>query len=536
MKMGRGKAIQDAAIEEDSDGRRKFLRYGLSGAATFAAVSVASSESASADVAAHHDTHASGGTDAVTATSIGAMAVGSLVTNVKDFGAKGDGTVDDRASIQSAINAVVTAGGGVVWLPPGNYLSASATPITLNSRKVSLQGAGGGATVITHTGSGDCVRINTNPTDGNQGGRISGLRIIGNSNTSACGVHMGDIESLELHDLQIENYTGSSGTGLWVDNRTIWTERTLATKLWLTNNTVGIRFSVNGGATSHGYGRWLDVRLNPFANQVGILFETGVYAYNCIFNVVCNFSGNSSVCFETRGTGGVHRCGFFVTGENGGSGNFSGCVGVKVANGSYFNGFGNLTFNDGGVPVVNQNNNSLVNGGTVSPTLRVVAADAGSGSPAAVADAGVRTNFVGTTSATMVPIIVSHLDGNAGAEGALIGTNIESWFTTILNYVGNAWVLYGVGPGQTMGQGAEICRLGQEGRLKFYGDTDWYRDASGGTPAMVSGNCVRVGKFTTSARPASNTVPKGAMYYDDTVNKPVWNDGVTWRDAMGNPV
>ncbi len=120
MKMGRGKAIQDAAIEDDSDGRRKFLRYGLGGAATLAAVSVASSESASADVVAHHVTHASGGTDAVTATSIGAVAAGSLVINVKDYGATGDGTTDDSANIQAAIAASPV--GAIVYFPPGTYV------------------------------------------------------------------------------------------------------------------------------------------------------------------------------------------------------------------------------------------------------------------------------------------------------------------------------------------------------------------------------------------------------------------------------
>ena len=42
--------------------------------------------------------------------------------NVKDYGATGNGTTDDTASIQSAINAAIAVGGGRVLLPAGKYL------------------------------------------------------------------------------------------------------------------------------------------------------------------------------------------------------------------------------------------------------------------------------------------------------------------------------------------------------------------------------------------------------------------------------
>ncbi len=52
-----------------------------------------------------------------------AYALDAQVTgNVRDFGATGDGTTDDRAAIQSTINYVHDNGGGTVFFPSGTYL------------------------------------------------------------------------------------------------------------------------------------------------------------------------------------------------------------------------------------------------------------------------------------------------------------------------------------------------------------------------------------------------------------------------------
>lgn len=116
--------------------------------------------------------------DVVTlAPSSGASGTGG--TSVTSFGAKGDGTTDDTAAIQAAINAVRTAGGGIVYYPgPAAYLVTS----SLNSTGTH------GNQPILHVGDGEYISriVHTFPIgeaypvldgSGNTHGGTSGLTI-----------------------------------------------------------------------------------------------------------------------------------------------------------------------------------------------------------------------------------------------------------------------------------------------------------------------------------------------------------------------
>jgi len=81
------------------------------------------------------------------------------IFDVKEFGAKGDGSTDDAPKIQAAIDAAGEKG-GLVYFPPGNYLIDSSLLIgkvsgnrLLGYSNISIRGAGIGATTIKCTSS-----------------------------------------------------------------------------------------------------------------------------------------------------------------------------------------------------------------------------------------------------------------------------------------------------------------------------------------------------------------------------------------------
>lgn len=62
------------------------------------------------------------------------------IRNIADFGVVGDGTTDDKAAIQAALNAI-PASGGTVFVPAKRYASSATLVIKSNTRLVCSQGA-----------------------------------------------------------------------------------------------------------------------------------------------------------------------------------------------------------------------------------------------------------------------------------------------------------------------------------------------------------------------------------------------------------
>lgn len=69
-------------------------------------------------------------------------------TNVKTFGAKGDGVASDTAAVQAAIAYSEANGGGIVFFPPGSYYLPGGIVVSTSLYSVRLVGAGVGATIL----------------------------------------------------------------------------------------------------------------------------------------------------------------------------------------------------------------------------------------------------------------------------------------------------------------------------------------------------------------------------------------------------
>jgi hypothetical protein len=110
---------------------------------------------------------------------------GDLVFNVKDYGAKGNNSNDDTTSIQNAITAAVSAGGGLVWFPAGTYKVTSTLDLSTRTN-IELAGTtrarSGGSTISwAGTDSGTTILL-TN---------ANGIRIIGLGFAAPSGTYTG---------------------------------------------------------------------------------------------------------------------------------------------------------------------------------------------------------------------------------------------------------------------------------------------------------------------------------------------------------
>lgn len=144
---------------------------------------------------------------------------GSILFNVKAYGAKGDGVSNDTPAIQATISAAVASGGGVVYLPPGTYLCSQTISIdrSTNSTRVSLIGSGSGSTILKYSGSGTLIDVIGNGSSVNDNYLsfqiISGLELTTTGAVQGKGVSLYQLALIRLADLRISGFD----TGLYIN-------------------------------------------------------------------------------------------------------------------------------------------------------------------------------------------------------------------------------------------------------------------------------------------------------------------------------
>jgi len=176
------------------------------------------------------------GTDMNIDTALGGIY--GMFYNVKDpvYGAEGDGSTDDTASIQAAIDAATAANGGTIFFPPGTYRITSSIDV---DDEVTVMGAGKNVSIISLDSSSndDGLIFGNAGATGFEYYRLTGLGFVcAQANSGAFISFTGSypnitIENCYFHSENISGniIDGSSQTWfLSIDNCVFWLEEDLS--------------------------------------------------------------------------------------------------------------------------------------------------------------------------------------------------------------------------------------------------------------------------------------------------------------------
>ena len=146
------------------------------------------------------------------------------VFNVLDYGATGDGSTNDQAACQAAIDAAVAAGGGVVYFPAGTYslTSVASSDTTPNGLLIPHTSTWDANTAVTLQGDGvDSVLLAGNATmcvlrNSRVFTTIRNLRIDGGPKTDVIG--LGVMPESITQTTTITSNSNMTVENVWIEN------------------------------------------------------------------------------------------------------------------------------------------------------------------------------------------------------------------------------------------------------------------------------------------------------------------------------
>jgi hypothetical protein len=214
------------------------------------------------------------------------------------FGATGDGTTDDTAAIQAAIDSLA-ATGGTVFLPRGTYKvtdSGGSVALALAASNVTLRGAGEGATTIRATGTPHVLNVTgtgcivehltvDGGADGSYASGTHGIRIQGASqqvrhvaitNTAAYGIGVGQSDGSTVTGLRVDDVriTNTGNDAIDTKNRADANADIIYSRItasgWGQSGA-----STQAGIDCRGPVKITDVTVYPTGDQMGIRFREG---------------------------------------------------------------------------------------------------------------------------------------------------------------------------------------------------------------------------------------------------------------------
>ncbi|HEX9153187.1 MAG TPA: glycosyl hydrolase family 28-related protein [Candidatus Saccharimonadales bacterium] len=249
------------------------------------------------------------------------LSAATTAINVKAYGAMGNGTTDDTAAIQAAIDAVPSTG-AAVFLPRGTYVVSST--LTIDKDATMLIGAGASSVIRVPSGALgiDLIKIGNGSTTRAHCG-IRDLRITADGQkTAGCGVHLDKCFKIWLKNLLIEKQYRSlqftNTTEVWLDSTDVRDTKEHGLLIdndlmsgfdWYINNCV---FD-NPDVTNIGSGIHWDGGETLVASNVDLLrFNTGLYVkptagresrFGFLNNLIMDTSRDNNVRISNADTG-----------------------------------------------------------------------------------------------------------------------------------------------------------------------------------------------------------------------------------------
>jgi hypothetical protein len=489
---------------------------------------------------------------------------GSTVFNVRAYGATGDGTTDDSAAVQGAIQAAYTNGGGRVYFPKGVYRCNSQIVLPndggaprATQPSIELMGVGAGNSGDLNTTRGDSryllgsvldIRASTGPAKIDTRGfgllRIEGLTITDRGTSSTpflqttnttlhirgCAFVGNPTKSGSTCDQDAIVLGGTTATsdntanGAYSGYGTIiegnhfhrvrrWTyARARCNSLVISNNTGTLQSGADGTAAAMEF----DGTVAECDKHIvsGNIIEVGnyVYAFKCKTSSNNRFI-NNAVWDEGAGEGGagapvfvaVLRCEGALANLNELTGQgFGGVVNTKVYSSDGLPSGQNIkidkTFWDGAV----------LGGGADKNFVRPVQAT-GSESSRIFA---IFRSAAEATRAGLVALGVRQ-DGFATFNGTNAGIAFQNSDANV-GYIGS------VGTADLT-----IARYAA-GNIKL-------SPVTGGKVQVTSG-VLQLPTVTTAGRPAAATAGAGSIVYDSDLGIPIFSSGSNWKNFAGTVV
>lgn len=463
----------------------------------------------------------------------GKVGKGDLVVNVEDYRASTDGS--DTAVIQAALAILQTADGGTIYFPKNSY---TVTQTIVPRRRFHFLGTSTGTVVKLADGANvDLVQtadFGTLTGGATQAGpdrfRLENLTLDGNGSNQtatswtfrayASNYSVQNVEFRNGRDGNVWSEWGTGGTNMeatW-DNFKVVNNVGGQNMVWagphdssFTNGYVfrdGTRATeIGDGITTQGNaGGEMFANVHVWGNHVnGWMLNKLAICSNCVsegardINVLVNsmrsvFTG--TVYGRSSGTS-ANEVGVQI-GTSGGS-SISGYL-VSVSSWQW-NATTSIPFNfvnDGG-------------GAIVSTVYKTTATNIRSGSMSVKSLSTLVCIDVPTQSISYTPRLVLN---NASGGAIQVGNGTKDMMRLVTDGT-NGVQQY---PGSTSLRGYSDAYTTEKWRI------------DGGTGVITPGKAV------TASRPTAATAGQGGMFFDTTLNKPIWSTGSAWVDATGTTV